>query len=433
VPAYHNEWYEKHVYAGFADWHAEHVGPQDKFGYKDFIPQFKAARFDAKEWAELFRAAGAKYVVPVAEHHDGFAMYNSDLTNWSAAKMGPHRDVVGQLAEAVRGAGLHFGGSSHRAEQYFFFNGGRAFDSDVRDPRFNDFYGPANVSVSSVNHLHWNGHPDTAYLNDWLARTAELIQKYQPEIVWFDWWIETKEFEPYRQRLAAFYYNDAARRHSTAAINYKFDAYPAHAAVLDIERGQLDKPREQFWQTDTSISIKSWGYIDNDSFRSAESLIDELVDIVSKNGSLLLNVGPKSDGTIPEQARKILLEMGRWLNANGEAIYGTRPWKICGEGPNKVVGGSFNDTATNAYTSEDIRFTAKGNALYAIVLGRPTSGQLLIKSLAEGAQESPGKIGRVQLLGSDSSLKWTRDGNGLRVELPPGFTGDYAWVVKITL
>ena len=434
VPAFGNEWYPRNMYRqGSAEFkhHLATYGPQNKFGYKDFIPKFKAEKFDPKAWAELFRAAGAKYVIPVAEHHDGYAMYNTDLSDWCAAKMGPHRDVVGELAQAVRAAGLHFGVSTHRAEHYFFMNTGREIDSDVRDPRFAAFYGPAHAGVTDQNNQRWSAHPDAAYLNDWLARTAELVEKYQPEIVWFDWWIETKEFEPYRQRFAAFYYNDAARRGSTAVINYKDDAFPPTAAVLDIERGQLDKPRPQFWQTDTSVSIKSWGYIENDTFRSAESLIHELIDIVSKNGCLLLNLGPKSDGTIAEPEQKILRDMGRWLSTNGEAIYGTRPWKIYGEGPTKVVGGSFHDTATQPYTSRDIRFTTKGNVLYAIALGRPDKGRVTIQSLAQGSGQDLGTINRVQLLGSEASLKFTRDARGLQVDLPSTKTGEYAWVLRI--
>ena len=430
VPAFGSEWYPRNMYREGSDEFKHHVatyGPQSKFGYKDFIPNFRAEKFDPKAWAELFRAAGVKYVIPVAEHHDGFAMYSTDLNDWCAAKMGPHRDIVGELAKAVRAAGLHFGVSTHRAEHYFFMNGGRAIESDVQDPRFAAFYGPAHAGVSDEDSR--TAHPDAAYLNDWLARTAELVEKYHPEVVWFDWWIENKEFEQYRQRFAAFYYNDAVRRASTAVINYKHDAYPPTAAVLDIERGQLDQAQAQFWQTDTSVSIQSWGYIENDSFRSAESLIHELVDIVSKNGCLLLNLGPKPDGTIAEPEQKILRDMGRWLSTNAEAIYGTRPWKIYGEGPTKVVGGSFHDTDTQPYSSRDIRFTAKGDVLYAIALGWPENGRVTIQSLAESSDSR--KIRKVELLGHSTPVKFTRDANGLEVQLPSTKTGEYAWVLRI--
>ena len=428
VPAFGSEWYPRNMYReGTPEFkhHVETFGPQSKFGYKDFVPAFKAENFHASEWAELFRRAGAKYVIPVAEHHDGFAMYDSDLSDWTAAKIGPKQDTTGELAKAVRAAGMHFGASTHRAEHFWFLNGGRDFDSDVNDPAYAAFYGPAHRGATEKN--RYDVHPDAAYLEDWLARTTEIVNKYHPEVVWFDWWIETKEFAPYLQRFAAFYYNDAAKRGSTAAINYKNHAFPDSAAVLDIERGQLDAARPFFWQTDTSISVKSWGYIEGDTFRSPESLISQLVDIVSKNGALLLNVGPKPDGTIPEEAQRILLSMGQWLSTNGEAIYGTRPWKISSEGPTRVVGGAFNDTATKPYSSEDVRFTSKGNVVYAIVLAPPVSGGITIKSLAADSN-----IKHVQLLGSSAKLKWTRDAAGLKIELPAQRADKFPFTFKIS-
>ncbi len=425
VPAFDSEWYPRNMYLIKSPVFAHHVetyGPQSRFGYKDFIPMFKAEKFNADQWAELFKRSGAKYVVPVAEHHDGFPMYASDLTEWCAAKMGPKRDVVGELSVAVRKQGLHFGASSHRAEHWWFFNGGRTFDSDVNDPRYAGLYGPAQSDKDQ---------PDQAYLDNWLARISEIVDKYHPEIVWFDWWIEQPVFQPYLQKFGAFYYNRAAEWKSAVAINYKNKAFPESAAVLDIERGQLDMLRPIFWQTDTSVGEKSWGYIKDEKFRTPESLLDELVDIVSKNGCLLLNIGPKPDGTIPDEVQKILLNMGKWLSVNGEAIYATRPWKIYGEGPTKVVGGSFKDTATSGYTAEDIRFTAKGDTLYAIALASPEDGKLRIKSLAAGSELTKREIKTVQMLGSKAQVKWTRTDDGLVVELPNEKPSGYPVAVKI--
>ncbi len=196
VPAFDNEWYPRNMYLKdnrVFKHHVETYGPQSKFGYKDFIPMFKAEKFDADRWAELFRKSGAKYVVPVAEHHDGFPMYASDLTEWCAAKMGPKRDIVGELAAAVRKQGLHFGASSHRAEHWWFYNGGTTFDSDVNDPRYAGLYGPAQSDKDAARQ---------AYLDNWLARTGEIVDKYHPEFVWFDWWIEQPAFQPYLQKFA---------------------------------------------------------------------------------------------------------------------------------------------------------------------------------------------------------------------------------------
>ncbi len=426
VPAFDSEWYPRNMYIVGSPVYKHHVatyGPPSKFGYKDFIPQFRAEKFNADAWAELFRKAGARYVMPVAEHHDGFAMYDLSFSDWTAVKMGPHRDVVGELERAVRKQGLHFGASSHRAEHWFFMNGGRAFDSDVKDPRYADFYGPAQSDKIQ---------PDKAHLDNWLARTSEIVEKYQPEVVWFDWWIEQPVFQPYLQRFAAYYYNRGAQWNRGVAINYKLKTFPEHAAVLDIERGQLGGTRPLFWQTDTSVSVKSWGYIQGDKFRSPGSLVDELVDIVSKNGCLLLNVGPRPDGTIPEEAQTVLLAMGRWLGVNGEAIYGTRPWKTYGEGPTKVNTGRFGDADTKPYTAQDIRFTMKGDALYAIALGWPQNGKLTIKSLAAGSPNTKREIRNVSLLGSPAKLQWARGPEGLTIQLPAQKPGDYAFAFKIS-
>ena len=303
------------------------------------------------------------------------------------------------------------------------------FDSDVKDPRNAGLYGPAKPR--RLPGAEQDTQPDKAYLDDWLARTTEIVEKYQPEVFWFDWWVEQPVFQPYIQRFAAYYYNRGAEWKRGVAINYKLKTVPERAAVLDIERGQLEALRPQFWQTDTSVSEKSWGYIQNDTFRTPDSLVHQLVDIVSKNGSLLLNVGPRPDGTIPEEVQKILLDVGQWLAVNGEAIYGTRPWKVYGEGPTQVVGGSFKDTATRPFTSEDIRFTTRGTTLYAIALAWPADGRLTIKSLATGSGLYSGKIGKVELLGSAGPVKWTQSADGLAVDLPTQKPSDFALSLRI--
>jgi alpha-L-fucosidase len=425
VPAFDSEWYARNMYVEGNTAFGHHIskyGSQSRFGYKDFIPMFTAANFDPDAWAELFRKSGAKYVVPVAEHHDGFPMYDCSFSEWSAVKMGPKFDIIGELAKAIRKQGLHFGVSTHRAEHWWFFNGGTKFDSDVKDPRYRGLYGPARPEESQ---------PDNAYLDDWLVRTAELVDKYEPELIWFDWWIEQPKFQPYLQKFAAFYYNRGAQWKRGVVVNAKKKAFPERAAVLDIERGKLDTIHPFYWQTDTSISEKSWGYVSNDEFKTTDSIIDDLVDIVSKNGALLLNIGPRPDGTIPQEAEKILLEIGRWLSVNGEAIYGTRPWKVYREGPTKVVSGALKDAAGKPLTGKDIRFTTKGDTLYVIALSWPKQRKLVIKSLAAGAKATTRPIQKVELLGSEAGLKWARNAAGLIIDLPRQKTGDFAYAFKI--
>ena len=428
VPAFGSEWYPRQMYKKDTAEFKHHVatyGPHSKFGYKDFIPRFTADTFDAGRWAALFRKAGARYVVPVAEHHDGFPMYDCSFTDWSAARMGPKRDIVGELAAAVRKEGLHFGVSSHRSEHWWFYDQGTLFDSDVKDPRNLGLYGPARSQDPAERQIE---PPDKAFLDDWLARASELVDKYKPELVWFDWWIEQPVFEPYLRRFAAFYYNRGAEWGSGAAINYKNESFPPRAAVLDLERGQLADIRPLFWQTDTAISKNSWGYVQPQDYKTADSIIDDLIDIVSKNGCLLLNIGPKPDGTIPDEEERILLEIGRWLDMNGEAIYGTRPWRVFGEGPTRVSEGMFTDTKRAAFTGEDIRFTAKNGILYVTALAWPENRKLVVRSLAKGKA----MVGRVGLVGHEGKLDWKQTARGLEVKLPETRPCEHAFVLKVT-
>jgi alpha-L-fucosidase len=436
VPAFGNEWYPRNMYRGGSEEYKHHIatyGPQDKFGYKDFIPLFKAEHFDPAAWARLFKEAGAKYVVPVAEHHDGFAMYDSGLSDWTAAKMGPHRDVIGELAQAVRAEGLHFGASSHRVEHNFFLGVGRAIPSDINDPKYAAFYGPAHAWLENKRGTpvaNDFSYVSSAWADDWLARASEIVEKYHPDIMYFDWWIGQPSIRPNLSRFAAFYYNASLKYGAhVGVINYKDYAIQEHSAVLDLERGQLGDIRPLSWQTDTSVSNKSWGYIKDDTFKSPQFVVDQLVDIVSKNGNLLLNIGPKSDGTIPDEVQQVLRDVGSWLKVNGDAIYGTRPWKVYGEGPTQVAAGSFHDTDTATYTAEDFRFTTKGNTVYAIELGWPSGGEAVIHALGTSVGEQ--KIASVDLLGSDSKLQFEQQPDGLHIRLPGQEPGKYAYAFRV--
>jgi len=424
VPAFGSEWYPHEMYQQGSDIFKHHIatyGTQDKFGYKDFIPLFKAEKFNPDQWADLFRRSGAKYVVPVAEHHDGFAMYNTSLSKWNAFNMGPKRDIIGELAEAVRKQGLVFGLSSHRIEHWFFMNGGRQFPSDVSDPAFADFYGPARTEKDT---------PTAEYMNDWLMRSIELVNKYKPQLFWFDWWIEQPAMEAYRKSFAAYYYNQGLLWNKGVVINYKNKSFPDSAAVLDLERGKMAGIRQPAWQTDDAVGFKSWGYINGENYKSVQYLVDELIDIVSKNGNLLLNIGPRSDGTIPEEQQELLLSIGKWLEINGEAIYGTRPWKIFGEGPTENIGGSFIDGKVQRFSSADIRFTTHGDWLYAIELEIPKSAtEIRINNLSLGSGN--GKIASIDLLGSQEKISWSQREDALVIRSPKSFPSGQAAAFKI--
>ncbi|PPT93040.1 alpha-L-fucosidase [Xanthomonas theicola] len=434
VPAFGNEWYSRNMYQQDSKDYAHHIetyGAQARFGYKDLIPLFTAPKFDPQGWARLFRDAGARYVVPVAEHHDGFAMYDSQLSDWTATKMGPRRDVIGELSKAIRAQGLHFGLSSHRAEHDWFFDGGRHFDSDVNDPRYAGLYGPAQVRLPGKDdadvHNDWTP-VSQAWLDDWLARTTELIDRYDPELIYFDWWIAHPTFRRTLPTMLAYYYNHGAARGDGVVVNYKLGALPEGAGTLDIERGQLTGIHPTHWQTDTSVSNASWGYVENDTYKTPTFIVHMLVDVVSKNGNLMLNIGPRADGSIPDTERDILLSIGKWLKTNGEAIYDSRPWRMYGEGPTEVVGGTFQDTKTKPYTAEDFRFTTGHGALYAIELGWPADGKAVIRSLtaADGVRG-------VTLLATGKPVPFEQRADGLHLTLPAEPAGEHAYVFRIDL
>jgi alpha-L-fucosidase len=440
VPAAENEWYPRNMYlpteGAYKDFRARFAHGDDSKGYKDLIPLFKAEHFDAKAWAELFKESGAQYVVPVAEHHDGFSMYDSHLSDWTVVKMGPKRDTLGELATAVRAEGLHFGLSSHRAEHNFFYEGGRRIRSDVNDPKYASLYGPAHQWLEPGGDEHgmindWTYVSD-AWTRDWLARDTELVERYKPEIVYFDWWIGQPRFRGAVAQFAAFYYNFAIAHGYDGVIDFKDYSLNWKAGVRDFERGQQDHIVADHWQTDTSISNKSWGYIKDDTFKSSQFLIDQLIDIVSKNGNLLLNFGPRSDGTIPEEVRDRLLAMGAWLKVNGDAIYATTPWKTFGEGPTKVEGGAFHDTDTKPYTPEDFRFTTKDSDVYAIGMTCPASGKAVIHAFGTTHEGTSFPVANVALLGSNEKINFTQSADALEVTLPADMQCKYAYALKLT-
>lgn len=436
VAGFGSEWYSRNMYQQSEPDYAHHIatyGPQTQVGYKDLIPKFTAEHFDPTVWAKLFHDAGARYVIPVAEHHDGFPMYESNLTDWCAGKMGPKRDVLGDLAKAVRAEGMHLGASSHRAEHDWFFDGGRHFASDVNDPKYASFYGPAQLRQLNGDNsdllIHDYTYVSQAFMDDWLARAAEIVERYHPDLVYFDWWVGQADFRTHLARFASYYYNDAAARHQQVVLYSKLSAMASGSATKDVERGGFVDIQTEPWQTDTSLSNSSWGYVEGDTYKTPDIVIHQLVDVVSKNGNLLMNVGPRPDGTIPEGAAKILLAVGEWLKVNGEAIYGTRPWRQFGEGPTKMEAGQFHDAETKPYTAEDYRFTTKGDALYAIELGWPKDGDAVIHTLTPtaGARE----VASVELLGSGASLTFEQKSDGLHIHVPAAPVGQYAYAYRI--
>lgn len=422
VPAYSNEWYSRNMYIEGMEAYKHHIktyGPQKEFGYKDFIPMFKAENFDSDEWARVLKQSGAKYVFQVAEHHDGFQMYKSKISHYNAFEMGPKRDVLGELKKSFEKQDLQFCTSSHRAEHWFFMSRGKEFDSDIKEPlKRGDFYWP---SMPEPDHqdLFSKPYPTEEYLQDWLVRTCEIVDNYKPKILYFDWWIQHEAFKPYLRKLAAYYYNRGLEWQQKVAICYKHDAFMFGTGIIEIERGKFANAKPFYWQTDTAIARNSWCYTDSLEYKTSKEIVIDLIDIVSKNGNMLLNIGPKADGTIPEKDKNILNDIGEWLNINGEAIYSSKVWRKYGEGPTKEIEGQFTDNISKEYTSEDIRFTVRGGYLYAFVLCYPKDGKVCIRSLKasedQNIPEFHGIIKDVSVLGFDEKPKWSIDALGMHI------------------
>ena len=421
VPAFNNEWYSRNMYIKDSPEYAHHMrtyGPQKTFGYKNFIPLFTAEKFDADEWASLFLKAGARYIVQVAEHHDGFQMYKSTISRYNAFDMGPKRDILGEVKRAVEKEGMRFAASSHRAEHWFFMSHGKNDDGDIREPLHRgDFYWPA-MPEPPHHALTSEPYPTPEFLDDWLVRTCELIDRYRPELLYFDWWVQHEAFKPYLQKLAAYYYNQGVRWKRPVAITYKHDAMMFGSAIVNIERGRFASAKPYAWQTDTSIARNSWCYTQDLIYKSAQEILCVLIDTVSKNGNMLLNVGPKPDGSIAERDREILEEIGRWLETNAKAIYSSRVWRISEEGPTKEADGQFSES-NKEYTREDFRFTVRGKSVYVFALRYPEDGHILIRALADSPDQNRpdfhGLIKDVRVLGFEEKPEWQKSQKGLTI------------------
>lgn len=423
------DWFRDAKFGIFVHW-----GPQTLAGasgsfdgtqspWKELAAAFKGEKFDAAIWAGLFKQSGAKYVVQVAEHHDAYALYESSYTPWSSVKMAPKRDFVKELSNAVRKVGLIFGASSHTEENWWFYS-----DPPRKAP-------PAPKPGQPIGE-----QPPKEFLDNWYARLVEIVEKYDQNILWFDWCIEQPAYEPYLRKLAAYYYNRVNLKKQGVVLNYKYEAFPTKAAVLDIS---VNTSRFSWipegihatpWQFDTWSSNGWWFWRSTMKIRPSSALIAELADVVSKNGNYLLNVTPDPDGIITPDQVKMLNEIGQWLKVNGEAIYGTRPWKTYGEGPASGLGPSFSpNVPLTPYSSQDFRFTAKGKTIYAISLAWPDSGKVNIKSLAAGSKLEEREIRSVTLLGSTGSVKWSRSAGGLEVDLAGQKSGITPFVLRIEM
>jgi len=419
VPAFGNEWYPRNMHRKGRPEYRHHIktyGDPSEFGYHDFVPMFKAEKFNADKWAELFKQAGARFAGPVAEHHDGFSMWASKVTPWNAKDMGPKRDVTGELAAAIRKRGMHLVTSFHHARNRTWYPRVKGWPTTSNDPKLQMLYG--NMPAEQFNEM-------------WLAKLTEVIDKYRPDMIWFDSRLEDVP-ELYHKDFLAYYFNKADKWGKEVMVTYKGRDLPREIGVEDFEKGRMNRITEYPWLTDDTISHGSWCYTHNLKIKSTRYVLGVLIDIVSKNGQLLLNISPKADGTIPINQRQVLLGIGEWLQKYGEAIYGTRPFVVFGEGPTRLKKGGEFVREKLLYKPEDIRFTTKGNTVYAIQLGWPGARhQTLLKSFSEKQRQKSLKIKSVTMLGSDEKIAWSLRKDGLAVTSPISAPDKMAVVYKI--
>jgi alpha-L-fucosidase len=418
------EWYEKHLYGGgeTLQWHTKTFGAPDVFGYKEFIPKFTAEKWDPQAWAKLFKESGAKYVVPTAQHHDNFSLWDSKVNPWNAKAMGPRRDLIGELCKAVREQGLKFGVSNHGIEAFQFVNPAAALATDLQakqadlyDPKWADFYHVADRSDQACK----------KFLVNWAERNAELIDNYQPDILWFDNGVDMRFLDPLKLWVAAYYYNRAAGWNKEVSLSTKKAAYAPSGtntetigSIIDFEKIGARSPagiRTGSWQVDDPIG-SSWGYAVGMRVSPPGTIVGKLIDTVSQNGNLLLNISPKADGTIPDDQQQTLRDIGKWLDVNGEAIYGTHAWTQCLDG-------------TGGRNEPHIRYTVKGDRLYAIFVGK-WPGSITLKALATGSA-AKGTIANVSLLGSQTKLTFKQTDAGLQIDCGSEAPCKYAYVFAI--
>lgn len=438
VPAYKNEWYSRNMYAkknSINKYHVEKYGKVSEFGYKDFYPMMTGAKFDAAEWAEIVERSGAKYAGPVTEHSDNFSMWDSKVNEINCVNYGPKRDIFGECAREFRKRNIKVLATFHHQWLWGWFMSTDP-DADVYDPANEKYYWKA-LPLETNRYAPYR-LPDEEFNKMWIDKVNEVVDKYHPDVLYFDSRTNIID-EKYRQDMTEHFY-----RNDNTVLTYKQEDFPEGIGVYDIECGSFKEARKFPWQTDDRLEDNvTWCMVQNPKYKPAIRIVHQLCDIVSKNGNLLLNVGPYADGSFHEEARKILFEIGDWLKINGEAIYGTRPYDVAAEGPTEVSDvnydidmvnaqlnneeGDAGDLHTGVFTSEDFRFTRKGDVVYAIAMGWSDSGKLSVNSLSADKTD---KISKVSMLGA-GELAFEQNSESLTVTLPKEKPCKFAYVLKV--
>ncbi|GGF49256.1 alpha-L-fucosidase [Echinicola rosea] len=442
VPAFGSAWYPHFMYikgSWINKYHQENFGAIEEFGYEDFIPMFTAECFDPEDWANLFRMAGAKFAGPVAQHHDGFAMWDSEVNPWNAMDMGPKRDVTGELFEALKERNIRTLATFHHARngQRNAGNpenwGSNGYDSHY--PYHPDL--PTATTEPKLRKLFGNWESIDLFNQYWLNQVDEVVRKYDPDILWYDSWLNLIPVST-REQMAANFFNNGLKNGQEVVLCHKQDDMPLAYSVHDIEQGGRRDVSPIPWMTDITLGERRWMYVEGEKYKDAALVVRNMIDVWSKNGIVLLNVSPRADGVINQEQRKILKEIGGWMAIHKEAVYGTRPHTVFGWGPAKIADGTHGGQSSNVeYTAEDIRFTvAKDkNAMYVFLLGQPKPGATIELREIGGYHRNipPGKIRDITVLGTGQTVDWELSPETLTLVVPDKGLNEISTVFKMEL
>lgn len=473
------DWYARGMYDEGSHqykWHVENYGHPSQFGFKDVINLWKAEKWDPEGLMALYKRAGAKYFFTLGNHHDNFDLWESKHQPWNSVNMGPKKDIVGGWEKAARANGLYFGVSIHSAHAWTWMEtaqradkegpmAGIPYDGKITkkdgkgkwwegyDPQ--ELYAqnhPLSIESENTHRIHsqwaWGegaSIPSDEYFQNFFDRNIDLINKYNPDLVYYDdtsmplWPVSDVGL-----KVVSHFYNKSIKENNGKNEAVVFAKIltddQKECLVWDVEKGIPDRIQEKPWQTCSCLG--SWHYersiYDNNRYKSAKTVVHMLIDIISKNGNLLLSVPMRGDGSIDDKESAILEGIAEWMAINEEGVFGTRPWKIFGEGPvaetsNPLHAQGFNEGKHQPYSFEDIRFVTKDNILYAHVLAWPLGNKVLIKSLSKGNSLYTGGIKSIELLGCDKPLKYIETEKGLEIELPmDDKPNDISFVLKIS-
>jgi len=448
--AEYGDWYARNMYIqGHRqyEYHVRTYGHPSKFGFKDVIPTWKAASFDPDHLMQLYKKAGAKYFCGMGVHHDGFDLWKSaHQPRWNATAAGPKIDVVGMWKKAATKHGLKFAVSEHLAPSYHWFSTSHMSDKtgplagvpyDGTDAAYADLYHDLPKDYQFEQRASFYRETPDSWKLHYFQRIKDLVDNYQPDLLYTDGGIY---YEEYGLAVVANHYNVNARRNGGRVDAVYTSKIPKDCetgtCILDLERGVASGIPANPWQTDTCIG--DWHYNKEAKYKTPKRVIDMLVDIVSRNGNLMLNFPLPNSGMLDAEELKTLDEITRWMSVNSEGIYGTRPWKAFGEGPvasappaTGARGGGFNERTRQDLTAQEVRFTTKGSNLYAFVMGWPEK-EAVVKAMSTKSDVPPFKVRNVELLGFKGKIKWVQDENGLTVQLPQQKPSDHAIGLKVS-